>query len=73
MSVKTAASLKAGVDVVLHCNGVLAEMEEVAAAAGALKGKALARAKAALKARRKPLSYDTKMALRDLQVLLPAA
>jgi beta-N-acetylhexosaminidase len=73
MSEKTAASLKAGVDVVLHCNGVLAEMEEVAAAAGALKGKALARAKAALKARRKPLSYDTKMALRDLQVLLPAA
>ena len=46
-------------------------MEEVAQAAGALKGKALARAKAALKARRKPLSYDDKMALRDLAVLLP--
>ncbi len=70
---KTRASLDAGVDIVLHCNGVLAEMEEVAQAAGALKGKALARAKAALKARRKPLFYDDKMALRDLAVLLPDA
>ncbi len=70
---KTSASLGAGVDIVLHCNGILEEMQEVAAAAGALKGKAMTRAKAALKARRKPLSYDEKMALRDLQTLQQAA
>lgn len=63
---KTRASLLAGVDLVLHCNGILPEMEEVAAAAGILKGKALARSKIALKTRRKPLPYDKKMALRDL-------
>ncbi|MFT3671932.1 beta-N-acetylhexosaminidase [Aestuariivirga sp.] len=64
---KTRSSLLAGVDLVLHCNGILPEMEEVAAAAGILKGKPLARAKAALKSRRKPLPYDKKMALRDLE------
>jgi len=63
---KTRASLDAGCDVVLHCHGVMAEMEEVAAAAGPLKGKALARAKAALRSRRKPLPFDQKTALRDL-------
>ena len=70
---KVKASLTAGVDVVLHCNGILAEMEEVAAAAGVLKGRALARAKAAVKARRKPLPFDEKLALRDLAVVLPPA
>ena len=72
MTEKVQASLDAGVDMVLHCNGVLAEMEEVAAAAGPLKGKALARAKAALRARRKPLPYDEKVALRDLEAVLKA-
>jgi beta-N-acetylhexosaminidase len=41
-------SLKAGCDVVLHCNGDLAEMQAVAEATGRLKGKARARAEAAL-------------------------
>ncbi|HBI20031.1 MAG TPA: beta-hexosaminidase, partial [Brevundimonas sp.] len=41
-------SLKAGCDVVLHCNGDLAEMQAVAEATGKLKGKARARAEAAL-------------------------
>jgi hypothetical protein len=50
----------------------MAQMEEVAAAAGALKGKALSRARAALKAARKPQPFDRKMALRDLEVVLPA-
>jgi beta-N-acetylhexosaminidase len=68
---KVNASLDAGVDMVLHCNGILSEMEEVAAATGELKGKALARAKAALRARRKPLPFDTKLALRDLAVVMP--
>ncbi len=40
-------ALKAGCDVALHCNGDLAEMEEVAAAAPALVGRSAARAEAA--------------------------
>ena len=47
-------------------------MEEVAAAAGVLKGKALSRAKAALKAARKPQPFDRKQALKDLESVLPA-
>ncbi|MGV8930302.1 MAG: beta-N-acetylhexosaminidase [Brevundimonas sp.] len=42
------ASLKAGCDVVLHCNGDLAEMRQVAEGVGKLKGKAGKRAAAAL-------------------------
>jgi beta-N-acetylhexosaminidase len=42
------ASLKAGCDVVLHCNGDLAEMRQVAEGVGRLKGKAGKRAAAAL-------------------------
>lgn len=42
------ASLKAGCDIVLHCNGDLAEMAAVAEGVGKLKGKAAERADAAL-------------------------
>ena len=69
---KTRRALDAGCDIVLHCNGEMAQMEEVAAAAGALKGSALSRAKAALKAARKPQRFDRKMALKDLEAVLPA-
>lgn len=69
---KTRRALDAGCDIVLHCNGEMAQMEEVAAAAGALKGKSLARAKAALKVARKPQPFDRKQALRDLEAVLPA-
>ncbi len=41
------ASLRAGCDVVLQCNGVLDDMRQVAAATHSLDGKALARANAA--------------------------
>lgn len=69
---KTARALAAGCDLVLHCNGVMAEMEEVAAAAGVLKGRALSRARAALRARQKPQPFDRQQALRDLDTLLAA-
>ncbi len=41
-------SLKAGCDLVLHCNGDMAEMQAVAEATGKLKGRAKARAEAAM-------------------------
>ena len=52
------AALSAGCDIVLHCNGVLAEMQAVAAAAGALRPDARTRAEAALGWRRPPEPVD---------------
>ncbi|MCU0828163.1 MAG: beta-hexosaminidase [Tabrizicola sp.] len=48
---RTARSLAAGVDIALHCKGDLAEMQEVAAAAGEMTGLARSRAEAAMAAR----------------------
>ena len=67
---KTARALKAGCDIALHCNGHMDEMQEVAAAAGVLKGKPLRRARAALKSVRKPQPFDRKAALKDLEALI---
>lgn len=69
-SEKTTAALDAGCDIVLHCNGVFSEMQQVADASPPLAGKAMARAKAALKHRRKPSRYDIKTALKDLDAAL---
>ena len=53
------AALKAGCDVVLHCNGDLAEMRAVAEGVGKLKGKAARRAEAALaRIVREPEPFD---------------
>jgi beta-N-acetylhexosaminidase len=46
---RTKAAIKAGCDVVLHCNGDMAEMQAIIEATPALKGKAKRRAEAALK------------------------
>jgi beta-N-acetylhexosaminidase len=46
---RTRQSLRAGCDVVLHCNGDLAEMQAIAAATPELKGLAKRRAESALK------------------------
>ena len=45
---RTRAALAAGVDIALHCKGDLAEMQEVASAAGEMGSATLARATAAL-------------------------
>ncbi|MDC7684276.1 beta-N-acetylhexosaminidase [Asticcacaulis sp. BYS171W] len=45
---RTKSSLRAGCDVVLHCNGNMDEMQQVAAATPVLKGKALERAMSAV-------------------------
>jgi beta-N-acetylhexosaminidase len=55
---RTRAALAAGCDIVLHCNGELAEMEAVAGAAPVLAGEAAARAAAALSARMAPDAID---------------
>jgi beta-N-acetylhexosaminidase len=67
---KTKSALEAGCDIVLHCGGVMAEMEEVAEAACPLTGKSMVRAKAALKQRRKPQRYDIKTAVKDLDAVM---
>jgi beta-N-acetylhexosaminidase len=46
---RTRAAIRAGCDVVLHCNGDMAEMKPIAAAAPELRGQAKRRAEAALK------------------------
>jgi beta-N-acetylhexosaminidase len=56
------ASLRAGCDLVLHCNGQMDEMREVAAAAPELSGPSARRAEAALAARKPPLPIDLKAA-----------
>jgi beta-N-acetylhexosaminidase len=67
---KTSGALEAGCDLVLHCNGVMVEMEQVAEAALPLAGKAMVRAKAALRQRRKPQRFDIKTALKDLDAVM---
>lgn len=52
------AALQAGCDMVLHCNGDMQEMRDVAAAAPELAGDALRRADAALAFRRPPEEAD---------------
>lgn len=51
-------SIDAGCDIVLHCNGDMAEMEEVVAASGAMSDKSQGRADAALACRRTPDLVD---------------
>jgi beta-N-acetylhexosaminidase len=59
---RTARSLAAGCDIALHCNGDLAEMQAVAAAAGEMGPAARARAEAALAARTPALALDAALA-----------
>ncbi len=65
LSERTARTIAAGVDVALHCKGDMAEMVEVAGAAGRMGPAALARAEAAVAARR-PAVVDLKAALAEL-------
>ena len=67
---RTRASLAAGCDLVLHCNGQLEEMRAVAAEAPPLQGAAAARAEAALAARREPRELDLAEARERFAALL---
>ena len=55
---RTTAAIAAGCDMVLHCNGKMAEMRAVAAAAPVLAGLAARRAEAALAARKAAAPID---------------
>ena len=67
---RTRASLAAGCDVVLHCNGKLDEMQAVAAAAPELAGAAERRAAAALAARSPASEIDLTAARREFAAMI---
>jgi beta-N-acetylhexosaminidase len=70
---RTRASIAAGCDIVLHCNGMLEEMREVAREAPELSGKALDRAKQALASRKTPQPFDRVAARAELDELIDRA
>ena len=70
---RTRASIAAGCDLVLHCNGKLEEMREVAREAPELAGKALDRARRALASRKPPQPFDRAAARAELDVLIGRA
>jgi beta-N-acetylhexosaminidase len=67
------ASIAAGCDIVLHCNGDLAEMRQVAEASPALAGGAARRADAALALRIAPESMDRDEAHRRFSSMIGLA
>jgi beta-N-acetylhexosaminidase len=70
---RTRAIFVAGCDMVLHCNGKLDEMHEVAAETPELSGKALERAQRALAARKAPQAFDRAAARAELDRLIELA
>jgi beta-N-acetylhexosaminidase len=70
---RTRAIVSAGCDMVLHCNGKLDEMREVAREAPVLSGKALERAKRALATRKAPQPFDRVAARAELDELIGRA
>jgi beta-N-acetylhexosaminidase len=70
IAARTRAIVAAGCDMVLHCNGSLAEMREVAAETPELIGRALQRAEQALAARKPPLAFDRQAARVELDALV---
>jgi beta-N-acetylhexosaminidase len=70
---RTRAIVSAGCDMVLHCNGNLDEMREVARETRELSGKALDRAKRALALRKAPQPFDRAAARAELDQLIGRA
>jgi beta-N-acetylhexosaminidase len=66
---RTRAIVNAGCDVVLHCNGKLDEMRDVARETPELTGEALDRAKRALASRKQPEPLDRQAARAELDAL----
>jgi beta-N-acetylhexosaminidase len=70
---RTRAIVSAGCDMVLHCNGNLDEMREVARETPVLSGRALERAKRALASRKAPQPFDRAAARAELDELVGRA
>jgi beta-N-acetylhexosaminidase len=70
---RTRAIFSAGCDLVLHCNGKLDEMAEVAAETPELSGEAGERARRALGARKAPQHFDRAAARAKLDALIERA
>jgi beta-N-acetylhexosaminidase len=70
---RTRAILAAGCDMVLHCNGKLDEMREVARETPELSGQALQRAERALASRKAPQAFDRQQARAELDALINRA
>jgi len=70
---RTRAIIHAGCDMVLHCNGKLDEMREVARETPELSGKALERAKRALASRHQPQAFDRLAGRAELDRLMTRA
>src|SRR6266540_2956957 len=66
---RTRAIVNAGCDMVLHCNGKLDEMRDVARETPELAGEALDRAKRALASRKAPEPFDRQAARAELDAL----
>lgn len=69
---RTRASLEAGCDMMLHCNGKMAEMQAIASETPELAGRALERAQAATGALREPDDFDPREAWNRLQEIVMA-
>ncbi len=69
---RASASLAAGCDLVLHCNGKMEEMIEISARVPVLSGRAAARADRALRARRAPGPLDIEATRARFAELIPA-
>ena len=67
---RTRAIVNAGCDMVLHCNGKLDEMRDVARETPELTGEALARARRALASRKPPQPLDRQAARAELDALM---
>jgi len=67
---RSRALIAAGCDMILHCNGKLDEMQQVAREAPELSGKALDRARQALAARKPPQPFDRAAAKAELDALI---
>jgi beta-N-acetylhexosaminidase len=70
---RTRAIFNAGCDMVLHCNGNLDEMRDVARETPELSGKALQRANRALASRKSPQPFDRQAARARLDALIERA
>ena len=64
-------ALKAGCDLVLHCNGTMEEMQAVASACPVLSAGSLQRAEKALQNRKNPTAIDRQRLLEELHRYLP--